>query len=231
MATDHTTTKAKNTRPEVIIKVFPKNYVAQKEVKVLKELKKTNALILSLREHSAPYTCPYPFLYIRKISSTEKLPKNLKDDGDPLSDFFISLKTIRHSGSSSSGGGGNSGGSGRSKSGYAILAFKVTDDDRTHLTDPSWPEWSGASKLTMSLSKEYSIRKVACFKGCNVYPDVFKYVVMIEFVMDEEQSDLTAMDIMQKHRIDTMYGYSALYTDFHTNEIEQAIQEANIFEQ
>merc|ERR1719433_535331 len=185
-------TKAKNTRPEVIIKVFPKNYVAQKEV---------------------------------------KLPKNLKDDGDPLSDFFISLKTIRHSGGSSSSGEGNSGGSGRSKSGYAILAFKVTDDDRTHLTDPGWPEWSGASKLTMSLSKEYSIRKVACFKGCNVYPDVFKYVVMIEFVMDEEQSDLTAMDIMQKHRIDTMYVYSALYTDFHTNEIEKAIQEANIFEQ
>ena len=224
MATDHTT-KANNTRPEVIIKVFPKNYVAQKEMKVLKELKKTNALILSLREHSAPYPCPYPFLYIRKISSTEKLPKYLKDDGDPLSDYFTSLKIIRHSGTSGSGG------SGRSKSGYVILAFKVTDDDRTHLTDQSWPEWSGASKLAKSFSKEYSIRKVACFKGCNVYPDVFKYVVMIEFVMDEEQSDLTAMDIMQKHRIDTMYGYSALYTDFRTNEIEQAIQEANIFEQ
>ena len=76
-------------------------------------------------------------MYFRKVSSSEKLPKNLKDDGDPLSDFFVTLKTHRCS------NGGSSGGSGRNRSGYAILAFKVLDDDRTHLSDQTWSQWSG----------------------------------------------------------------------------------------
>ena len=83
-------------------------------------------------------------------------------------------------------------------------------------------------RLSEHLSKEYAIRKIACFKGLNVYPDVFKYIVMIEFLMDENQSDLYARDIMQKHRIKTMTGYTALYTDFHTSDIDKALEEAEL---
>ena len=39
-------------RPDLIIKVFPNDYVAQKNARVLQELKKTNALILGLKEPS-----------------------------------------------------------------------------------------------------------------------------------------------------------------------------------
>ena len=83
-------------------------------------------------------------------------------------------------------------------------------------------------RLSEHLSKQYAIRKIACFKGVNVYPDVFKYIVMIEFLMDENQSDLYARDIMQRHRIKTMTGYTALYTDFHTSDIDKALEEAEL---
>ena len=51
---------------------------------------------------------------------------------------------------------------------------------------------------------------------------------MIEFLMDENQSDLYARDIMQRHRIKTMTGYTALYTDFHTSDIDKALEEAEL---
>ena len=127
-------------RPELVIKVFPKNYVTQKTVKkVLQELKKVNALILILRESTAPYRCPYPYMYLRRIGSSEKLPKSLKYDGDPLSDYFVTLKTYRCSTTEAGSGNNSSTGSSRkNRSGYVILAFKALDDDRTHISDKVW---------------------------------------------------------------------------------------------
>ena len=69
------------------------------------------------------------------------------------------------------------------KSGYIILAFKVTDDDRTELYDQGWTEWSGATTLTGMLSRKYEVIRVACYKGVNECPDVFKYIILIEFII------------------------------------------------
>ena len=71
------------------------------------------------------------------------------------------------------------------KSGFIILAFKVMDDDNTQLFDQGWSEWSGATQLTSRLSKKYEIRKVACYKGVNICPEIFKYIVLIEFLIPE----------------------------------------------
>ena len=125
------------------IQVFPKSYVAQRSIKVLSELKKTNALILSLNEPSIPYLEPVPYFYFKKISSSEKLPKNLKLDGDPLKDYFYTLQTIR----------GSTSGSSAHKSGFYLLCFKVTDEDKVYLADKSWTEWSGALRYILAISK------------------------------------------------------------------------------
>ena len=86
----------------------------------------------------------------------------------------------------------------------------------THIYDQTWAEWSGAAQLTASLSKYYEIRKVACYKGVNVIPDVFKYVVLIEFFLDQGDTDTFARDCMQRFRINRMSGYAAMYKDYHT---------------
>lgn len=104
-----------------------------------------------------------------------------------------------------------------------MLAFKVVDDDRTAFYDQTWSHWSGTSFLAQTLSKEYSIRKIVCFKGVNVVPDVFKYLVLIEFLMDEDQNDIFARDCMQNFRIRRMSGYAALYKDMHSKDIENQI--------
>ena len=62
-------------------------------------------------------------------------------------------------------------------------------------------------------------------KGVNVVPDVFKYIIMVEFLMEDGQSDNFARDCMQKFRIDRMSGYAALYTDCTNRELEKIIDE------
>ena len=46
-----------------------------------------------------------------------------------------------------------------------------------------WDEWSGATQLATMLARKYELRKVACYKGVNVSPDVFKYIILIEFLI------------------------------------------------
>ena len=53
---------------------------------------------------------------------------------DPLKDYFYTLQTIR----------GSTSGSSAHKSGFYLLCFKVTDEDKVYLADQSWTEWSGA---------------------------------------------------------------------------------------
>ena len=110
------------TRPEVAIKVFPENYFAQNKLQVLHRLKKTNALILKLEENikGNVFNTPYPYVTFRRISSSEKLPDNLKMDGDPLSDFFISLQTLRSNYGEVSRS--DSGGSGKNKSSFLTIS-------------------------------------------------------------------------------------------------------------
>ena len=45
--------------------------------------------------------------------------------------------------------------------------------------------------------------------------------------MEEDQDDVMAMDCIQKFRISRMSGYAALYTDYRSRDIVQAIDEEN----
>ena len=51
-----------------------------------------------------------------------------------------------------------------------------------------WDEWSGATQLAALLARKYELRKVACYKGVNVSPDVFKYIILIEFLIRDGMS-------------------------------------------
>ena len=143
-------------RPEAVIKVYPKDYYEPQKSKILQFLIKTNALVLQLQENvsGSVYRTPYPFITFKRISSSDKLPKNLKTDGDPLSDYFVTLKSLKMGEKS-----------GKQKSGFVILAYKVTDDDRTIFYDQTWETWSGTAALSSKLATQYDIRKIVCFKG------------------------------------------------------------------
>ena len=143
-------------RPEAVIKVYPKDYYEPQKTKILQFLIKTNALVLQLQENvsGSVYRTPYPFITFKRISNSDKLPKNLKTDGDPLSDYFVTLKSLKMGEKS-----------GKQKSGFVILAYKVTDDDRTIFYDQTWETWSGTAGLSSKLATEYEIRKIVCFKG------------------------------------------------------------------
>ena len=212
---------ADHQRPEAVIKVYPKDFFDANPLKILAQLKKTNAMILKLQENISGnvFNQPFPYMTFRRITSSEKLPKNLKMDGDPLSDYFNTLKAIK----------GNEKASENVISAFIILAFKVIDDDRTCYYDQTWQDWSGAQSLSAKLAQVYDIRKIVCFKGVNVVPDVFKYIVMIEFLIDEEsgQCDNYARDCMQRFRISRMSGYAALYTDCRSRDIEKSIEEVS----
>jgi hypothetical protein len=85
------------TRPDVKIKVFPENLVHDHKLQILKKLKKTDALILNLTEDIKGNVLkkPFPFITFQRISSSEQLPRDLKLDGDPWSDYFITLKSFK----------------------------------------------------------------------------------------------------------------------------------------
>ena len=111
-------------RPEITIKVYPENLVSDNKLQILKKLKTTNALILNLTEQ-LPKNKPFPFITIKRISSSEQLPKNLKLDGDPWSDYFITLKSFRNNGASTT----SSSSSGKFLIFLALLALiSVTGD-------------------------------------------------------------------------------------------------------
>ena len=84
-------------RPDLTIKVYPENMVQTKKINVLQQLLKTNALILHLQENikGNVFNSPYPFITFKRVSSSEKLPENLKKDGDPYSDYFITLGSFK----------------------------------------------------------------------------------------------------------------------------------------
>jgi hypothetical protein len=61
---------------------------------VLRELQSAKGIVLQLRENirGNVFNRPFPFIIIRRIPATEKLPENLKFDGDPLSDYFVTVR-------------------------------------------------------------------------------------------------------------------------------------------
>ena len=55
------------------------------------------------------------------------------------------------------------------------------------------------------LSRKYEVIRVACYKGVNECPDVFKYIILIEFII-VDGCDTHARDCMQRFRICRMSG-------------------------
>ena len=165
-------------RPKLKITFYPENVVQSDKLQVLQKLQNTNALILKLTENikGNVFNKPIPFITFQRVLSSEEeeLPKL---DGDPWSDYFISLQSFKHTETELTR---------NLKSGFIVLAFKVMDDCNTQRFDQGWSEWSGAISLTASLSRrKYEIRKVACYKGVNICPEIFKYMVLIEFLIPE----------------------------------------------
>ena len=91
-------------RPDVKIKVYPESLVYDHKLQILKKLKKTDALILNLTEDIKGNVLkkPFPFITFQRISANEQLPRDLKLDGDPWSDYFITLKSFKTKGTSTS---------------------------------------------------------------------------------------------------------------------------------
>ena len=56
-----------------------------------------NALILQLKENikGNVFNSPFPFIAFKRVSSSEKLAENLKKDGDPWTDYFITLDSYK----------------------------------------------------------------------------------------------------------------------------------------
>ena len=192
-----------------------------------KEITNGNGMLLHLREslQGNIFNRPFQYILIRHLSRSDITLSDLKNDQDPMSDFFVTLQKVERRADHDI----------REKSDneklvklepkekrYAILAFKVLDDDNTSKLDRTWKDWTGTGELLKTLSKTYKINSVSCLKGVNVVPDIFKYVVLIEFATGQNvknRNDMYALDCLQKFRIKRMSGYVALYTIFDAEDI------------
>lgn len=84
-------------RPDTQIKLFCDTGVA-----ALREIKENHSssdgwTVLRQDEpaSSNSFSRPYPFIAIRQIPSHEALPDDLKHDGDSMSDYFDTLRSLR----------------------------------------------------------------------------------------------------------------------------------------
>lgn len=178
-------------------------------MKQLQELKRAEGLVLHLAEsiQGNVFNRPFPFIAFRPIPSKEVLPDDLQKDGDPTSDYFFTVRSVR-----------------REKGptlGYIIMGFKVLNDDLMPTLDRNWKTWTRTSELLKRLSKSYLIKRVQCWKANSVKPDIFKYAVMIEISGDD---DGEARDILQKFRLKRMSGYVAMYKCWNRKQIDRAMQ-------
>ena len=227
-----------NQEADTVIKLFedyscPKEHESQlKEMLQFLAETQNQGMVLHLRENISGnvFNRPFQYINIREITDYEKLPENLKNDGDPMSDFFVTLRKLK-----SKRNGQTSAqllhdvytiDEDRFQKRFIILAFKVLDDDKTSILDKTWKYWTGACDLLMKLSAapEYEVSGVSCFKGVNLVPDIFKYFVLIEINMKKNHNDTLLMDCMQKFRIRRMSGYAALYTMYNAKDIKKILE-------
>lgn len=198
-------------RPDTKVKLYPQVETHADRGEQLQELKSLGqGLVLQLAENiqGNVFNKPFPFLHLRSIPGNEKLPDNLRLDGDPYSDFFFTVRSVRRD---------------KGKTiGYVFMGFKVLNNDQVYELDQDWKEWTGTAKILRSLSRYYAIKRVQCWKANSVKPDIFKYAIVIEIAGDND--DLEARDILQKFRLKRMSGYVALYKDFNKKAIEEAMQ-------
>lgn len=182
-------------------------------------------LVLHLRENieGNVFNRPYQYITIRSIKSGEDLPVNLKNDGDPMSDFFVTLREVRCRIPAAIPREFDEEEDIRLLKRFVVLAYKVLDDDRTASLDETWRSWTGASELLLQLNRaSYRINGVRFLKGVNVIPDVFKYFVIIELNIEPRicDDDTYIMDCLQRFRLRRMSGYTALYNAFNAKDIQ-----------
>ena len=184
-------------RPDAKIKLYSSPQTEEEETSNLAELKAFPGLVLQLSESISGniFNRPYAFITLRRVTQTEELPADLKNDGDPMDDFFMTLQAA--------------GSETNSDCGFIVMGYKVLSDAQTPELDATWKDWTGAAELLRAISRDYDVERVHCWKAVNVKPDHFKYVVLIEI---EGQNMLHARDTLQKFRIRKMNGYVALYT-------------------
>ena len=234
------TDKPSKLTPDTVIKLFG-NYSSSKEHEnqlreMLQSLMGTSGLgvILGLAEdiQGDIYERTFPYIFIRKIEDTEKLLQDTKNDGDPMSDYFMTLvriKSIRPISRVSpvEQAAVHKVDETMHQKRYIVLAFKVVDDDRTSILDQTWSDWTGTEELLGGLSLMYNVTGVSCFKGVNVVPDIFKYFVFIEIddVKTDEKGRCYLMDCIQKFRIYRMTGYTALYTIYNSADINKMLDQ------
>ena len=224
-------TLQEKTRPDTMIKLFQDYDCVQEHVNQLNEMlkylhdKKRNGIILHLREsiQGNVFNRPFQFIAIRQIDKFEHLPKNLKNDGDPMSDFFITLNRIDQKQHRAENAMKKQEKDVNNKNRYIIVAFKVLDDDKTSILDHSWKDWTGAKEIVAKISSVYNITSVACFKGVNLVPDIFKYFVLIKVNLIIGQNDTKLLDFMQKFRMKRMAGYAAVYTEYKITDIKNIL--------
>ena len=219
---------------DTVIKLFEDYSCPEEHESQLKEMlnflgeTKGQGIVLHLRENiqGNVFNRPFQYINIKEIEEYEKLPENLKNDGDPMSDFFVTLRKLKSRRATTAQliQDVYEDDEVRFQKRYIILAFKVLDDDKTSSLDQTWKEWTGASELLTKLSPVYEITGVSCFKGVNLVPDIFKYFVLIEVNMDMHQNDTYLMDCMQKFRIRRMSGYAALYTMYNSKDIKKILE-------
>ena len=224
-------TVPEKTRPDTLIKLFQDYDCGKEYVNQLNEMlsylqdEKRNGIILHLREsiQGNVFNRPFQYIAIRRIDKIERLPKNLKNDGDPMSDFFVTLNDMKSKRNGQNDTDKKEFKNMRSNNRYIIVAFKVLDDDKTSVLDNSWGYWTGAKEIISKISSVYDIHRVACFKGVNLVPDIFKYFVLIKLKLGVDQNDTKLLDFMQKFRMKRMSGYAAVYTKYEATDVKKLL--------
>lgn len=206
-------------RPNVQITLYAD--VSDEELNKLRVNSDGGHVVLRINEAVAGnvFNRPFPFVSIREIPRDERLPDDLKNDGDPNTDYFHTLQSVRRERARR----------GPPACGRVFMGFKVLDNDADDVLDSRWKDWSGAHVLIRALSKNFLIRSVSCWKAVNVKPDVFKYVVCVEIAEDADSPAdlLTVKDILQKFRIRRMSGYVALYQECSSDQLEKTIAQSS----
>ena len=217
-------TEQNNSEPDTLVKFFRDEYKNKDEELnttltnnggVQNNSKSNSGCLLHLREslQGNIFNRSFQYIWLRNVLTEEKNQIISKQMGcnDLRKDYFVTLER-RECGLKFID---NSWQNKRldDEKRYVVLAYKTLDERHCFTLERSWKDWTGTNKLVKGLERMYKISKVWFLKGLSNVHGSFRYVVLIELLMDREknQSDNYALDCLQKFRIKTMSGYVALY--------------------
>ena len=133
----------------------------------------------------------------------ELIIRDLKNDGDPMSDYFDTMRRSSRIKTNAS------------TVGHVFLGFKVLDNDRNkvhyfeksesdeickdfppifEVLDVAWQDWTGTRELLTALDRRrFVLKRVSCLKAVNVKPDIFKYCVFVEIAGQESSISIMSL--------------------------------------